>query len=227
MQGGLKMQHIIIDLEFIRVNDSTMRRKCKNEVIEIGAIKLNENYEYVDSFDLFVRPEYSHMTKAITELTGITESDILTAPTFDEAMDKFSRWIGYEKYRIYQWSDSDHEQIIRECTSKGLDLKYDEFFCKHWIDLQRIYGRITGIFHSVSLEKALDSLSIEFKGRMHRAVDDAANTASILQIIKDRNEFDSRFVPVINIMNIPSHTSTLGSILGDKLAEMYKLVEAC
>lgn len=220
------MQHIIVDLEFIPVSDRTLRRKCKSEVIEIGAVKLDENYKYVDSFDIFVRPEYSLMTGMITNLTGITENDILTAPAFDEAMDKFSQWIGYEKYRIYQWSDNDREQIISECTTKGLELKYDEFFCKHWIDLQRIYGRISGIFRPVSLEKALDSLSIEVRGRMHRARDDAENTASILQVIRNRSEFDSRFVPIINIMNIQTHTSTLGAILGDKLAEIYKLVEA-
>lgn len=221
------MQHIIVDLEFAPVKDRAMRKLCRNEVVEIGAVRLNEKYEYVDSFDVLVRPGYSTLSTAFTRLTGITENDILCAPLFDEAMDMFSDWIGSEKFKIYQWSENDRIQIIEECRAKGLEEKHDVFCRKHWIDLQRIFGREAGLVRSISLEKAIDLLSLAFEGRMHRACDDARNTAAILQVITNKDEFNSRLTALRKIMKPAAHTSTLGSLLGDKLAELYSLVEAC
>ena len=61
------------------------------------------------------------------------------------------------------------------------------------------------------------------EGEMHRATDDAYNTASILQVINNKEEFQKRFVPLHEILTPKKNTCTLGDLLGDKLKLVYDL----
>ena len=69
------MYHVVIDLEMNPVSReyNDIRKKLTDEVIEIGAVKLNDSYEQIDEFQCYVKPEYGSIKKHITRLTGITD----------------------------------------------------------------------------------------------------------------------------------------------------------
>lgn len=225
-QRGENMQHIIVDLEFAPIKDRDIRKELKNEVIEIGAVRLDENYEYVDSFDLLVRPEYAFVDTMIYKLTGITKSALSEAPLFDEAMDIFTDWIGTDNFRIYQWSENDRLQILHECKYKRLSEKQTGLCGKHWRDVQRIYSRVFHSYCQPSLERALDELAIEFEGHMHRACDDARNTASILQTMAVKEKYLAATEPIRKIKETQKSTSTLGELLGIDFSALLAVCEA-
>ncbi len=69
------MYHIVLDFEFTPIPKyyKYQRRLVKHELIEIGAVKLNETYQIIDEFSTFVKPKYSTLDPNCSALTGITE----------------------------------------------------------------------------------------------------------------------------------------------------------
>ena len=220
------MCHIVLDFEFTPIpkQNKHQRKIVKNELIEIGAVKLDERYQVIGEFSSFVRPELSPLNHECSALTGITDKDLISAPRFSEAVEQFISWIGGEDYDIYAWSEHDKEQFIGECKLKNLTDIYYDLYNKEWIDLQLIYIETVGLSKAISLQRALNSLNIFFEGSIHRAADDAYNTASILQSLKNKDEFEKRFMPLQEVLNPEGiHNSTLGDILGDKLQMLYAI----
>lgn len=73
--------YVIVDLE------TTGLSPIKNEIIEIGAIKV-ENNKIVDSLDILVKPENA-VSSFITSLTGITNDMLIDAVEIKEALKIF------------------------------------------------------------------------------------------------------------------------------------------
>ena len=74
------MQHIFLDFEMnpIPKENREARFVVISEIIQIGAVKLNDDYQLVDRFSLNVKPEYSPVMPHITALTGIKQEDVET-----------------------------------------------------------------------------------------------------------------------------------------------------
>ena len=50
------MSYVILDLEW-NASFSKKLRKFVNEIIEFGAVRLDENYEITDTFSVMVKPK--------------------------------------------------------------------------------------------------------------------------------------------------------------------------
>lgn len=175
---------IVLDLEFTPVRDPDLQLVASNEILEIGAVKLNEANQVLDEFQTYVKPQYSTIPAFITKITGINDRTVADAPDYAAAMRQFSRWIGEsEPSRFYTWSDSDRHVMLREADLKEELL--EEMYYAHWVDLQRIHQRIYGFSRPMNLTSALGSMQIYFVGTEHGALADARNTAKILQSLSD------------------------------------------
>ena len=193
------MQHIFLDFEMnpIPKENREARFVVISEIIQIGAVKLNDDYQLVDRFSLNVKPEYSPVMPHITALTGIKQEDVENAPLLKEAIDIFAKWImdssenGDGKVRIYAWSNSDWKQFSGECRLKELEIP--KCF-NRWMDFQRIYTRLMGLSrrNPLSLTNALGASDGSFSGSQHSAVADAENSASLLTLVKDKEAFAER-----------------------------------
>ena len=109
--------HIFIDLEMNPISREFPEEKeaCRAEVIEIGAVRLDADYNLTDRFTLFVRPRYStELNRHVAKLTGIKVEDLQDAPDFREAMEIFTDWVGTGNIRFYSWSMSDWWQLADE-----------------------------------------------------------------------------------------------------------------
>ena len=214
------MQHIFLDFEMnpIPRENREARAIVLGEIIQIGAVKLNEDYQLTDRFSLNVRPEYSPIMPHITELTGIKQSDVDDAPLLRDAIDQFTAWIlegsgqGDGKVRIYAWSNSDWRQFSGECKLKNIPIPK----CyNRWMDFQRVYTRLMGLSrrNPLSLTNALGASSGSFTGSQHSAMVDAENSASLLTLVKDKEAFAERTRIVRQLMGKEETPS--GSTLGD------------
>ena len=210
------MVHIVIDLEMNPVNKNfrDVRRFTTDEVIEIGAVKLDDSYSLLDEFQCYVRPQYGEITKHITKLTGISQATVADKPLFPEAFQNFMDWIGTWDMTLYSWSNSDINQLKAECHFKmpAYDINKLE---QRWYDLQKAFDDRIGLHSSLALKHAIGAMNRDFEGTQHTALADAANTAAILALLQDDEEFFRVMQPVIDILKPKELSQSIGDLYPD------------
>ena len=107
---------IFIDLEMNTTDTRLVRRKkLKNEVIEIGAVRMDDAFHPLDRFRIFVRPQYNGVIeRKIYKLTGISNGAVSDAVSLPEALDALEAWCGSDGYEIYAWSTMNCTLFVRQ-----------------------------------------------------------------------------------------------------------------
>ncbi|SFB59201.1 Inhibitor of the KinA pathway to sporulation, predicted exonuclease [Cohnella sp. OV330] len=172
------MDYIILDIEF---NGRKFASELPMEVIEIGAVRLNEALEAVDEFSALIKPVYfSKLNSFIKKKTGIPQEDIDSASGFVPVIRSFLAWLGRsESCRFVTWGGEDFKRIVLDTRMHKLDDAY--WMSAVYYDLLKIYLRSRGLTNDVSVEAALEELGIPSEGSAHRALDDARMTAEIFR----------------------------------------------
>lgn len=178
-------RYVIVDLEMCRVPKGTVREKYPAgcEMIEIGAVLLDDTYEIADRFKTYIRPEFGEIDSFIERLTGITKIDTLAAPSTREALEMFSDWLPDDAVLV-SWSVSDENQMRREMELKGIDLPDLEYFLDSWEDCQETFSEKMETTKSYSLSEALVIADIDFNENIHDGLVDAENTAMLFAKMK-------------------------------------------
>jgi inhibitor of KinA sporulation pathway (predicted exonuclease) len=190
------MNYIVFDLEWNQPPSWDQAVKSPlflvGEIIEIGAVKLDEKFQLVDEKRLFVTPQYyKKMHKEVAALTGIRDSDLAEkGMPFPEAYEEFIRWCG-DDYAFMTWSMNDVPMLIDNMSLHGMDVsQFPDCY-----DIQRIFSReIMRGQTRYSLETAL-TLMREKGDSAHDALHDARNTAKICDHLELENyigEYTSR-----------------------------------
>lgn len=175
---------IVLDLEFIPIRSKTKTAPSLSEIIEIGAVALDENNQQLDTFQTYVKPQHRKIPQRITDITKITNEMVADAPDFEAATELFEHWIaGFEPCRFYTWSGTDQPVYLREADWKEVTLSR-VFHC-HWVDLQRLHQRLYHLMRPWTLVNALGTMRTDFEGIEHGALADAKNTAEILRQLSD------------------------------------------
>jgi len=218
------MRHVVIDLEMNPVSREfkEIRRALNDEVIEIGAVKLDENFQQIGEFQCYVKPEYGEIKQHITRLTGITQEMVADKDTFSSVFQKFMDWVGNDETTIYSWSMSDIKQLRQECRMKLQDFDVKQL-SEHWVDLQKQFDDRLGLHNSLALNHALGSMDRSFEGTQHTALADAANTSAILALMQDDEKFRKTMQPVLELLQPKEE---LASSIGDLCPELMQLKEA-
>lgn len=204
------MQHIMIDLEMNKIEKQQRgKNKLSSELIEIGAVRMDEHFNVLDTYQDYVKPEFGEMDSVIIELTGITDDTLAGAPGFAEAMDRFADWIGEEPAQFYSWSLSDIRQFQHEAAFKSYRGKVISRMESNWTDFQEEFRRLLGLSHRIKLSYAVSAADYEFQGAQHTALADAVNTAEILRLSKDQERFREVMKPVIDLVSQDKQEQTL------------------
>ena len=221
------MKHIFVDFEMNPIDKQfkEARELCKSEIIEIGAVILNDSLEKVSEFKKYVKPEYNKISKKCSKLTGITDEILESAPNFKDAIEEFMNWCKEncedEEFKIYEWSENDLKQLVKEINLKQISSEDFEMFIVDWCDFQKEYCRLLGVEKRISLSMAISSIGEEFEGQVHDALWDAKNTASIFILSKNEEKFYRIMQPVLEALkpNQPM-TYTLEDMLKKKLDKL-------
>ncbi len=192
------MTYIIMDLEW---NNSYMKstQKFINEIIEIGAVKLDENMNEIDTFSELIKPIVSRKLRSkIKNLTHITNDDIKMGKHFAKVIKEFEIWAGDDAVFL-TWGDTDIRTLL---TNLKVFLQRDYInFIKKYADLQRYCQCFINMenIQQAGLSYAATCLEIDpEKYPHHRALDDSRlsaecfkktfNAEKLSEFIKDCNE---------------------------------------
>lgn len=173
------MHYIIFDLEWNQpASDAEVVYDpvyLTGEIVQIGAVKLDEGFRIVDDLRLYIIPaHYRKMHRRIASLTGIHDKDLQEKGLpFPDAYRRFVDWCG-ESYAFMTWSLSDLPILAENLQLHGIAAEFPD--C---IDLQRIFSReIMRQSRRYALDDALNILG-EQGETAHDALHDARNTAKI------------------------------------------------
>ncbi len=147
-------RQIVLDFEFAPVPKQRQRRGLRNEIIEVGAVKLDYHGNVMGEFSQFVQTEFTEgVAFSVRELTGISAVDTAMADPLYMVIKRLSDWIGRYSAQVVCWSGADRRQLLTECQAKHIDLSA---FPTDWADLQAFYTSImdVGSHGCVSLSDA-------------------------------------------------------------------------
>ena len=191
------MQFIVADLEW----NGAYSRKAHgyfNEIIEIGAVKLNEAMELTSRFHALIKPVVSRkLSEVVTGLTSITAEELDEGGTFQTAVSRLRKWIGGEDAVFLTWSTTDLLVLMENCRYFFGSDRIP--FLDRYADLQK-YCQLrieADTSQQMGLSKACERLGIsEEDMALHRALDDSVLTGQVLQKVYDPVSFAEQMAVV-------------------------------
>lgn len=197
------MNYIVFDVEW---NQGQGQHKHGShqvpsfEIIEIGALKLDEQFQMLDGYQSLIRPQiHDSMNKITEELVHLNMDDIKDARPFAEVAEEFLNWCG-EDYIFCIWGVQDLTEL-----QKNMDYYHMEPLSNgplKFYDVQKLYslacidGKLRASLSNIVEAEELVDEEIPF----HRAFGDAYYTALILKKIAnsqllERISFDTYRIP--------------------------------
>ncbi len=189
------MEYIILDNEWITTYYKIGSRSF-NELIEIGAVKLDENLKEISRFTALIRSTFTKkLSSRFQRLTNITTEEMQkNGMTFDQAVDLYTEWAGNDAVTM-TWSNSDLYVLLDNFKLRR-NLGSVPFIGMY-ADLQK-YAQsemiATGhtITSQISVANAALSLAIPIDGiGLHRALDDSLLCAEILRKVFNKKRFNN------------------------------------
>lgn len=179
------MNYLVIDVEMCKVpkHYRTKDYTHAKEIIQIGAVLLDEHYSRIDTLSQYVHPEHGVIDHFIKDLTGIQNSQVKRVPRLKEALFHMLDWIGERPYRVYAWSDTDRAQLLREVCSKNIQDERIASFLEEerWVDYQDVFVKRYDFPRQISLTEALERAGIEPESRLHDGLNDAIHTGYLIE----------------------------------------------
>ncbi len=188
------MNYIVLDLEW---NSAYCKKEGRfvNEIIQIGAVKLDESFEILDTFKVYIKSALSKkLSVRVIELTGISNNQMSSGTSFENAVSLYNKWAGKDTVTM-TWSDSDLYALV-ENTRLFLDDR-DMLRIEKYLDLQSyiqdiLRSRGYEIKNQISLANAANMLDVSTSNLvLHNAVDDSLLAANLLKANFDEKRFNS------------------------------------
>lgn len=177
------MNYVILDLEW----DSAYHKLHKrfiNQILQIGAVKLDDSFNIVDVFDVTVKSSITkRVSSRFTELTGITKEMMLSGISLTDAVEQYNKWLGDNTVTI-TWSNSD---LFTIAENEKYLLKNQKFKIDKYLDLQKfIQGELALLGREsksqISLADAAEFFGITTENYdLHTAKDDSLLCAALLK----------------------------------------------
>lgn len=168
------MHYIIMDLEW----NNSYNKKLKsffNEILEIGAVMVDEDLEVTDTFSVLIKSQLSSkLSGRVRNLTHISNEDMYGGVSFNKAISDFSKWIGDRDCVFMSWGNCDIRVMLDNL----------KFFCDidtipfipRYTDLQQYCQQKLGLSNAqqIGLSAAAQLFDIDVSEySTHRALDDS------------------------------------------------------
>ncbi len=190
------MHYIIMDLEW----NNTYGKKINgfiNEVIEIGAVKLDDKLNISDTFSLFIRSQIGKkLRSSVKRLTNITNEDLDGGIPFSQAFSEFRQWVGSPENIIMTWGDGDIRVLID--NYRYLNGINRIPFLSNYTDLQKLFQNVykTSSSKQIGLASAAQILGIKCENyASHRALDDSLLSAECFKKCFDQEQLKKLIKP--------------------------------
>ena len=203
------MNYIVLDLEWNQGNEEKekQRREIPFEIIEIGAIRVDERMELAGSFHEVVKPQvYQEMHRKTRQLLHMDMEQLQEGDFFPNVMKRFLSWCSApgiddepQPWMFATWGPQDLTELQRNMRFYGMEPLGSGPV--RFIDIQKLFSiAFEDKKTRRSLEYAVDFLKVQKDGAFHRALSDAWYAAKVLQQIRDpqvleKVSFDAFQVP--------------------------------
>ena len=178
--------YLVVDLEATCCDDDSIA-EGNREIIEIGAVIYDNQFQEVSQFQTFVKPViHTQLTDFCTELTSIKQADVDAAPVFSDALKLFKRHLFADDhgrdYTFCSWGSFDGTMLDKEVQRHTHQKKFN---ISKRVNLKTALLKRHKVSNADfgSLDKACDKILGGMTGAHHRALDDAINTARLLPYI--------------------------------------------
>ena len=198
------MNYIVFDMEWNQPFDKKHIRfrngvRLTGEIIQIGAVRLDEKGKIKDTFDVRIHPQkYTVLSHMVKKVTGFTQRELRQGIGLNEAIDKFKSWCGRD-FILFTWGPNDLPMLKDNLKFFSLDYSW----LPPCYNAQCIFNQETGNKgRQFSIDFALEFLKIESKIDRHDALNDAWYTAKIMEkldIKKGIELYDERTLYISNI----------------------------
>lgn len=167
-----------------------------NEIIEIGAVKLNDKREIISTFSSFVKPHIEKkLHSRVKHLTNISNDDVKKSDDFVTVIDRFCEWAGEGETVFLSWGNMDIRVLID-------NLKYFKGiskipFIKYYVDLQDFCMEMMKLPKSqqLGLNNAADALNINLdEFILHRALTDSEISAKCFDKLYKEDDFTNKVI---------------------------------
>ena len=176
------MNYIVFDLEWNQCPQGKAREnpRLPFEIVEIGAIKLNENMEEIGRFHELIRPlVYHRLHKKTQEVIHLNDAELVHKRTFSPVIRDFFKWCG-EDFEFVTWGSLDLTELQRNMDYYRIQNPLP--LPLYYYDLQKMFSLLYDDGKSrSSLEDAVEFLHVPKDHAFHRAFDDTYYTAEIMK----------------------------------------------
>jgi len=219
------MKYIVFDLEFNQFNENIDTQKNRNlpyEIIQIGAIKLDENLNIISTFDKLIKPQiYTTVHPFVKELTGITTEQLLNEKIFTLVYEDFINFIDNDKCIFCIWGMVDIKELYRNINFYKLNLN---FIPNEYINLQfhtsKHFNCPRG--NNIGLRNATELLDISINNQFHNAFNDAIYTVEIFKkLFNEQLKTKVYTSKTLNRTNTPIKKKKLDT---DKLIKQFEKI---
>lgn len=203
------MVYIVLDLEFNQAFPFKAGKKaepnpeCPFEIIQIGAVKLNDALEQVDTFNAMIRPQiYPRLHPFVEKITKIRPEQLAGQPSFSEVYPAFLKFIGNEEAVLCTWGGDDVKSLFRNIYFHDLDA---EALTDQFLNIQPFASAYLNheAGKAIGLKNAVMELGIPEDSSYHDALNDAVYTAKIFQIVRPEKIVPDTFQPLTMLAKKP------------------------
>ena len=180
------MHYIVFDLEWNQpytLEPNMIRRSgfpFIGEIIQIGAVKLDENLQIVDQFEVFITPKFLPvMHHSVEKLTHITMDKLRKeGVSFRRGCEKFLRFVGSDGILV-SWGPDDINMLMDNAFCHKVHVHQEV----PWFDAQSLYAKtMHNCSQQYALQKAMDETQVQApKLQAHNGLHDAICTAMVCQ----------------------------------------------
>lgn len=182
----MSMNYIVLDLEW---NQST--GECEEvpgipfEIIEIGAVKLNDIGVIIDEFSRLIKPSvYRRMHQITGRLIHLQMQELEQESPFPEVAEDFLSWCGEKNYMFCTWGNLDLTELQRNMRFYNMTPMSDGPIA--FLDVQKLFSLAFEDGKARrALENAVDMAQLVKDIPFHRALSDACYTARLLRQIME------------------------------------------
>ena len=226
------MNYIIFDLEWNNAYNHALH-KYLNEIIEIGAVKVDEKLNVIDTFKQLVTPTFTKkLSNRCKNITGITPEEIKeNGIPFNDAFSDFERWCGNTDNVFMSWSNSDLFVLSNTYLLNNNNCNIP--FIKKYCDVQKycmafVHREGENSNNQIGLSNCAQLMDIEVDTeKLHRALADCYVALECFKKVFDYEklkgyirECDSKYFerllfkpyyitePVSNLFNVYEHSLT-------------------
>ncbi len=180
------MDYIIFDLEWnqCNVNKEKEGENLPFEIIEIGAVKLNDDRNMISEFSELIKPQiYQKIHYITSKLIHIQMEELEKGKPFVDVINQFLEWCG-DDCIFCTWGPLDLLELQRNMQYYGMKPLSDRPL--KFYDVQKLFSIAYEDKKSRrTLEYAIDMLDIKKDIPFHRAFSDAYYTAKVFDHIED------------------------------------------